>query len=112
MKKVEKLRRTRKKWKFMCKVFWRSNLKVFVEEAWLLHHSDLLFLFVFPNEGELFGEGRTQPIVVGRLYVSHFHLLAKTEDNMGGFDKTIKNITLAEISIICYFDNVTFVFCH
>ena len=96
----------------MCKVFWRSNLKVFVEEAWLLHHSDLLFLFVFPNEGELFGEGRTQSVVVGRLYVSHFHLFAKTEDNMGGFDKTIKNITLAEISIICYFDNVTFVFCH
>ena len=112
MKKVEKLRRTRKKWKSMCKVFWRSNLKVFVEEAWLLHHSDLLFLFVFPNEGELFGEGRTQSVVVGRLYVSHFHLFAKTEDNMGGFDKTIKNITLAEISFICYFDNVTFVFCH
>ena len=73
MKKVEKLRRTRKKWKFMCKVFWRSNLKVFVEEAWLLHHSDLLFLFVFPNEGELFGEGRSQ-LIVGGLQLPDPHL--------------------------------------
>ena len=53
--------------------FFGTNLKVFIEEACLLHHPKLLFLFVFPNEGELLGVGRTQLVVQG-LQVPHLHL--------------------------------------
>ena len=50
-----------------------SNLKVFVEEARPFHHFELLRLFVFPNEGELFGEGGSQ-LIVGGLQLPDPHL--------------------------------------
>ena len=43
--------------------FCSNHLKVLVEEARFLHHPKLFGLFVFSNEGELFGEGWTIIVV-------------------------------------------------
>ena len=55
------------------------NLKVFIEETILLYHTEFLFLFVSPNEGELLGVGRTH-IVVRDLVVLHLHLCRKAKN--------------------------------
>ena len=54
-----------------------NNLKVFVEEAWFLHHPQLHFLFVFPKERELFG------VVAGEVQLSHYNLREQMEGNLG-----------------------------
>ena len=71
--------------------FCSSNLKVFVEEARFLHHPKLFSLFVFSNEGELFGEGWTIIIVWG-LQVSHLDLC---KNEMLGLNKKAKRLAKA-----------------
>ena len=54
-----------------------NNLKIFVEEAWFLHHPQLHFLLVFPKERELFG------VVAREVQLSHFNLREQMEGNLG-----------------------------
>ena len=79
-----------------------NNLKVFVEEAWFLHHPQLHFLFVFPKERELFG------VVAGEVQLSHFNLTKQMEDNLGSTKP--ENNKFGDFNSL-YLNNVTFG-CH